>query len=220
MTDREYVKDWSPALGRHMELLSFGRAGLPLLVFPTSMGRFYQWEDFGMVDALRDKIDAGFIRLICVDSVDEESWYANGKPPRDRVLRHLQYERYLLDELISRLPEPPLAVGTRLHAAGRLVLRQGGALGDRLGDCAPQHGREVGVEKRSLLRRERDPLPHVRDRACERADADGERECVAEISAPRLEVRVAQPREPRVAVRELCALLEEPEGDDKGRKRM
>ena len=44
---REYRKDWSDALGREMELLRFGEGGLPLLVFPTSQGRFYQWEDFG-----------------------------------------------------------------------------------------------------------------------------------------------------------------------------
>ena len=97
---------------------------------------------------------------------------------------------------------PPLADG---HTASRgrspSASSEEVALGDRLGDCAPQHGREVGVEERSFLRRERDPLPHVRDRARERADADGERECGSEVSAPRLEVRVAQPREPRVAGR-------------------
>ena len=76
MTERHYLKEWSPVLGRDMELLVFGNAGLPLLVFPTSMGRFFQWEDFGMVDALRDKIEAGFVQLFCVDSVDERSEFS------------------------------------------------------------------------------------------------------------------------------------------------
>src|SRR5437660_3175802 len=92
---RDYIKEHSHALGRDMEVLRFGRAGLPLLVFPTSMGRFYQWEDFGLVGALSDKVEAGYIQLWCVDSVDGESWYANGKPPAERVARHVQYERYL-----------------------------------------------------------------------------------------------------------------------------
>ncbi len=122
MTERAYLKEWSPALGRDMELLAFGHAGLPLLVFPTSMGRFYQWEDFGMVDGLRDKIDAGFIRLFCVDSVDDESWYAGWKQPADRVRRHLDYERYLADELIPRLPEQPVAVGTSFGAFHAVLL--------------------------------------------------------------------------------------------------
>ncbi len=33
-----------------MELLVFGHAGLPVLVFPTSGGRFYEFEDQGMYD--------------------------------------------------------------------------------------------------------------------------------------------------------------------------
>jgi hypothetical protein len=97
---------------------------------------------------------------------------------------------------------PPLAVGTRpeTRPTAECFVNEV-ALGDRLGDCAPQHDREVGVEARSFLRRERSPLPHVRDRARERADTDRERKCVTEVSAPRLEVRVSQPREPRVARR-------------------
>ena len=36
--NREYHKWYSPRLGRDMELLVFGHAGLPVLVFPTSGG--------------------------------------------------------------------------------------------------------------------------------------------------------------------------------------
>ncbi len=119
---REYFKDWSQALGRDMEVLRFGSAGLPLLVFPTSMGRFYQWEDFGLVGALSDKIEAGFIQLWCVDSVDGESWYANGKSSEDRVARHLRYERYLLDELMPRIPWRPVTTGTSFGAFHAVLL--------------------------------------------------------------------------------------------------
>src|SRR5579871_6863929 len=51
--NREYHRWYSPALNRDMELLVFGHGGAGVLVFPTSMGRFYQYEDFGMVDTLR-----------------------------------------------------------------------------------------------------------------------------------------------------------------------
>jgi len=118
---RQYLKEWSPALGREMEILRFGGGGLPLLVFPTSQGRFYQWEDFGMVAALQDKIEAGYIQLWCVDSVDSESWYAPG-PPAARVQRHLQYERYLLDEVLPRLGGRPVAAGTSFGALHSLLL--------------------------------------------------------------------------------------------------
>ena len=42
--NREYHKWYSNALRRDMELLIFGHSGIPLLVFPTSMGRFFDYE--------------------------------------------------------------------------------------------------------------------------------------------------------------------------------
>ena len=81
-----------------MELLLFGHAGRPVLVFPTSGGRFYEFEDRGMVQALGPKIDSGQIQLVCVDSVDRESWYSRGIPPRERIARQLQYEEYIVNE--------------------------------------------------------------------------------------------------------------------------
>jgi esterase/lipase superfamily enzyme len=97
---REYRKWFSPSLGRDMELLVFGHAGLPALAFPTSCGRFFDYEDRGMVNIIRDKLEHGHLRLICVDSVDAESWYNRGAAPRERITRHLQYEQYLLEEVV------------------------------------------------------------------------------------------------------------------------
>lgn len=120
--ERDYVREYSPSLGRDMEALRFGASGVPLLVFPTSMGRFYQWEDFGLVAALADWIEAGWIQLYCVDSVDGESWYAKGRPPAERVARHLQYERYVLDEVLPRLSRPPIACGASFGALHAVLL--------------------------------------------------------------------------------------------------
>ena len=117
---RDYIKEYSPSLGREMELLHFGHTGRTLLAFPTSQGRFYQWEDFGLVAAISDFIESGAVQLVCVDSVDAESWYARDKAPADRVRRHLQYESYIVNEILPRLAGPPVAAGTSfgaLHAA-------------------------------------------------------------------------------------------------------
>ena len=119
---RDYIKEFSHALGREMEVLHFGHAGRPLLVFPTSMGRFYQWEDFGLVGALSDFIESGAIQLICVDTVDGESWYANGRPPAERVWRHLQYEAYLVDEILPRISGQPIACGASFGALHAVLL--------------------------------------------------------------------------------------------------
>jgi esterase/lipase superfamily enzyme len=101
--NREYHKWSSTRLGREMELLVFGHAGLPVLVFPTSGGRFYEFEDRGMIAALSGKIEAGQLQAFCVDSVDMESWYNGQTPPRLRIARHLQYEGYLLHEVVPFL---------------------------------------------------------------------------------------------------------------------
>ena len=119
---RDYIKEYSQSLGRDMELLHFGHAGRPLIVFPTSMGRFFQWEDFGLVAALSDHIEAGTIQLVCLDSVDGESWYAKDRPLADRVVRHLQYEAYVVNEILPRLPSPPIAVGASFGALHSVLL--------------------------------------------------------------------------------------------------
>jgi esterase/lipase superfamily enzyme len=97
---REYHKWLSPALGRDMELLVFGHAGIPALVFPTSCGRFFEIEDRGMVNVVHDKLEQGRLQLFCVDSVDAESWYNRNVPPRWRIARHMQYEQYLMQEVL------------------------------------------------------------------------------------------------------------------------
>lgn len=101
---REFHRWFSGALGRDMEMLSFAAdgppRGIPVLALPTSCGRFFHFEDHGMVWAVRRQIEQGSIQLFCVDSVDAESWYNRDVPPRWRIARHMQYERYLLDDVL------------------------------------------------------------------------------------------------------------------------
>ena len=98
--NREYLRWYSRSLGRDMEMVVFGHAGARMVVFPTSMGRFFEWEDRGMVEALGDHIRHGNLQLFCVDSVDAESWYARWKHPHDRAVRQGQYEDYVVREVL------------------------------------------------------------------------------------------------------------------------
>ncbi len=83
-----------------MELLVFGHSGARVIAFPTSQGRPWDWEDRGMIAALGEHLERGWIQLFCLDSVDAESWYAKSRPPSERVDRHEQYERYVLEEVL------------------------------------------------------------------------------------------------------------------------
>ena len=87
-------------------MLVHGHAGVAGIVFPTSQGRFFEFEDRGMVDAVRDKVERGELQLYCVDSVDSESWYNRSVGPDWRIARQIQYERYILDEVL-----PLIALG-------------------------------------------------------------------------------------------------------------
>jgi esterase/lipase superfamily enzyme len=91
-----------------MELLIFGQAGERVLVFPTRSGRFYDYEDWGLMDAARCRIESGQIQLYCLDSLDAESFYCPWRSPADRVRRHEAYEAYILDEVLplTRLLNP------------------------------------------------------------------------------------------------------------------
>jgi esterase/lipase superfamily enzyme len=97
---REYHKWHSPALNRDMELTVFGHAGARVIVFPTSEGRFFDWEDRHMNDSIAEHLDKGWVQLYCVDSVDPESWFNGYVGPTDRGRRHLQYHDYIIQEVM------------------------------------------------------------------------------------------------------------------------
>lgn len=137
---REYHRWYSPSLGRDMELIIAGHAGARVLVFPTSKGRFYEWEDRGMFDTLSHHLEQGWIQMICVDSVDAESWYAWWKHPGARAWRHVQYENYLLHEVLplswQKNPTPYLmTIGASFGAyhAVNFALRHPGLVGRTIG---------------------------------------------------------------------------------------
>ncbi len=97
---REYFRWFSPHLGRDMELLIFGHGGTRVLFFPTRCGRFYDYENFGVIHKLSYKLSQGWLQLFCVDSIDHESYYADWSQREDRILRHMAFERYIFHEVV------------------------------------------------------------------------------------------------------------------------
>ncbi|HEX2092601.1 MAG TPA: alpha/beta hydrolase-fold protein [Longimicrobiaceae bacterium] len=98
--NREYHRWFSENLGQDTELLIFGHAGARVLVFPTRTGRFYEYEDRGMVHVLRDGLVSGKLQLFCVDSYDPYSLYDRSIRPRERILRLVDFENYILHEVL------------------------------------------------------------------------------------------------------------------------
>ena len=96
----EYHKWWSPNLGHEMELKIYGHFGKPVLVFPAQGGRFFEFEDFGMIEACNHWIDSGCVKVFSIDSIDNQSWANLHIHPSDRAKRHQDYDAYVSNEVI------------------------------------------------------------------------------------------------------------------------
>jgi esterase/lipase superfamily enzyme len=141
--NRTHYRHWSPALGRDMELLAFGQGGARVLAFPTSCGRFWDWEDRGLVRSLSGPIERGEIQLFCLDSVDAESWYDYHKHPGDRVRRHDQYDCYVFQEVLpftEQLNGSPFAIVTGASFGGYHAVNFGLRHPERIGRVLSMSG--------------------------------------------------------------------------------
>ncbi|MBR4382637.1 MAG: esterase, partial [Selenomonadaceae bacterium] len=78
-----------------MTIKPYGAGGLPILVFPTQDAMSDNFENFGMIDTLKDFIDGGQIQLFCVDTVDQETWSNIWGDKVWRAARQESYSRYI-----------------------------------------------------------------------------------------------------------------------------
>ena len=92
-----------------MELLVFGHKGARVLLFPTRGARFFDYENWRVIEAIADKIQAGHFQIFCVDSIDHETFYSKFQP-QERIQKHLLYEKYIIEEVLpfsrKKNPEP------------------------------------------------------------------------------------------------------------------
>jgi esterase/lipase superfamily enzyme len=89
----------SRVLGRPIEYLWFGTSGRPLVMFPTSGGRYWENEDRDLVSTLGDYVSEGRLQICCIDSFNDETWDNKNIHPAERVRRYEVYDRYLSEEL-------------------------------------------------------------------------------------------------------------------------
>ncbi|GAB4280357.1 MAG: alpha/beta hydrolase-fold protein [Candidatus Rifleibacteriota bacterium] len=101
---REFRTVPSDAWGRPIEMLVYGDKGKPVMVFPSQEGRFFDYENFGMIEAIASFIDEGKIQVYCVDSLDRESWFAQS-PPQDRARRANDYDYAIRNDVVPHILE-------------------------------------------------------------------------------------------------------------------
>jgi esterase/lipase superfamily enzyme len=80
-----HVQLHAPAIGADGNVLVYGHYGRPVLVFPAERGSAWDFESNGMLAAVGHLVEAGRVKLYCVDAFDSgERW---------------QYESWVIDQV-------------------------------------------------------------------------------------------------------------------------
>jgi esterase/lipase superfamily enzyme len=80
-------------------MIAYGHWGRPLVVFPSELGRRWDFEQTGVLDAVAPLVEAGRVKVYCVDGADQWSWRADDLPLDVRAQRHGDYERWIVEEV-------------------------------------------------------------------------------------------------------------------------
>jgi esterase/lipase superfamily enzyme len=103
--NREVASLWSDALGASGTVIRYGHWGRPVLVFPSEQGQAYDFENNGMIGAIGELLDAGRVKVYCVDSYDAASWSNTDIPLEERARRHGLYESWILHSVLPWISE-------------------------------------------------------------------------------------------------------------------
>lgn len=103
--NRHESRLWSGAIGADGTVIRYGHWGRPVLVFPSEQGNASDFENNGMVGAIADLVDAGRLKLYCVDSYDAASWSDSSVELEERARRHGSYESWIIDQVVPWISE-------------------------------------------------------------------------------------------------------------------
>jgi esterase/lipase superfamily enzyme len=111
------TKNFSEFLNQVMVLRVYGKGGKPVLVFPTLKGRYFDFENFGMVESVQKLIDDEKVALITVDSIDAQSLANDLVSPAQRIQRHEEYDQYIIKEVVPFI-QNEIAPNKKIFTAG------------------------------------------------------------------------------------------------------
>jgi esterase/lipase superfamily enzyme len=115
-----------------MDIAMYGHWGFSLLLIPTAAADYLEYERFLLIDAIQPHIDAGKVKVFSINSINSESWLNSKMHPRHKSMRHVQFNRYVEQEVIPYIkskssPDTPIitcgaSLGA-LHAANLFFRR-------------------------------------------------------------------------------------------------
>lgn len=119
---RELMSWWSPNLDRTMEIVAYGHYGQALLLFPSAAADYLEYERFHLIESIAPFIEAGRVKVYSINSINSESWLNDRLFGRQKIVRHQQYNQYIVDEVVPFIyrdcdgPTPIITSGVSLGA--------------------------------------------------------------------------------------------------------
>lgn len=98
-----YFKHYSSYLGRDMEFKVYGHGGKPVIFIPCQGGRFFDFENFKMVDYWAPWIERGCCTVYSIDCIDNETYANFGGDCRWRTEQHERWYNYLIEEMVPTI---------------------------------------------------------------------------------------------------------------------
>ncbi len=121
---RREIHSWySPSLNKHMDIVVYGYYGDALLLLPTAGADYLEYERFHMIDVISDSINSGKFKVFSINSINNESWLNRNMHPRHKSIRHVQYNNYVIKEVIpfiKQMTSPNTPVFTSGASLGAL----------------------------------------------------------------------------------------------------
>ena len=98
-----YEKHWSSYLNRDMEFKVYGHGGKSVMFIPCQGGRFFDFENFQMLDVWAPWIESGQCTVFSIDCLDELAWAAKGADNRWRIENHERWFNYVTREMVPTI---------------------------------------------------------------------------------------------------------------------
>ena len=98
--ERSLSSWYSPHLHKEMPIAVYGHYGFALLMVPTAAADYLEYERFELINSLSPLINAGKLKIFSINSINTESWMNDQMNPRDKSIRHQQFNNYIFEEVL------------------------------------------------------------------------------------------------------------------------
>jgi esterase/lipase superfamily enzyme len=97
----QLISSWySHSLEKEMPIAVYGHYGFALLMIPTAAADYLEYERFNLIHAIQPFIEEGLVKVFSINSCNNESWMNDNIEPRQKAIRHQQFNNYVFEEVV------------------------------------------------------------------------------------------------------------------------